>query len=85
MSYEKRELIFEIYDNGGGVSEKNLGKIFEPYFTTYYQSKGKGMGLYIAKNTIDNLIDGEIFAQNKQFKHNNKSFVGLETIIKVNM
>lgn len=85
MSYEQRELIFNIYDNGGGVSEKNLGKIFEPYFTTFYQSKGKGMGLYIAKNTIDNLIDGEIFAQNKQFKHNNKSFVGLETIIKVNM
>jgi signal transduction histidine kinase len=85
MSYENRELIFDIYDNGGGVSEKNLGKIFEPYFTTHYQSKGKGMGLYIAKNTIDNLIGGKIFAQNKQFKHNNNSFVGLETIIKVNM
>jgi len=85
ISYEKRELIFDIYDNGGGVSEKNLSKIFEPYFTTHHQSKGKGMGLYIAKNTIDNLIDGEIFAQNKQFHYKDKSFLGLETIIKVNI
>lgn len=83
--YEKKEIVFDIYDNGGGVSEKNIGKIFEPYFTTHHQSKGKGMGLYIAKNTIDSLINGEIFAQNKSFQYKNRNSVGLETIIKVNI
>jgi len=85
ITFEGRELLFDIYDNGGGVSQKNIGKIFEPYFTTYHQSKGKGLGLYFVRNTIHNLMKGEVFVQNKLFNHNNKDFVGLETIIKVNI
>jgi nitrogen fixation/metabolism regulation signal transduction histidine kinase len=83
ISSQMREVIFDIYDNGGGVSEKNIGKIFDPYFTTYHQSKGKGLGLYFVRNTIHNLMDGEILVQNKSFLHNNKECTGLQTIIKI--
>ncbi|HEY8388349.1 MAG TPA: ATP-binding protein [Parasegetibacter sp.] len=53
----------QIKDNGSGISEENLGKLFEPYFT----SKRNGMGLGLAstlnilrshKATIE--VDSEI-------------------------
>jgi len=53
-----------IEDNGGGVDEANVGRIFEPYFTTKEQGKGTGMGLYIAKTIIERNMDGKISFEN---------------------
>ena len=44
-------------DNGPGVSEDNLGKLFTPNFTT--KSAGTGLGLAICRNIIDK-CEGEI-------------------------
>ncbi|MEJ5167245.1 MAG: ATP-binding protein, partial [Thermoanaerobaculia bacterium] len=41
---KKDELIIEIIDEGPGVEEEFLDKIFEPYFTT--KSTGTGLGLF---------------------------------------
>ena len=41
----------EIKDNGVGIDEKMLSKIFEPYFTT--KTKGTGLGLSIVKRIIE--------------------------------
>jgi signal transduction histidine kinase len=38
------ENLLEITDNGSGISEENMQKLFEPYFT----SKRNGMGLGLA-------------------------------------
>lgn len=46
-----------IDDNGPGVSEENLGKLFTPNFTT--KSAGTGLGLAICRNIIEK-CDGEI-------------------------
>jgi len=35
----------EIMDSGTGISEKNLSKIFEPFFSTKAQGEGTGLGL----------------------------------------
>ena len=43
-------LIFEIKDNGIGISQENKEKIFEPYFTT--KSYGSGLGLMIVYKII---------------------------------
>ncbi len=41
----------KIQDNGHGVSEEVLGRIFEPYVTT--KTKGTGLGLAIVKKIIE--------------------------------
>lgn len=41
----------KVTDTGVGVPEENLGKVFEPLFTT--KAKGIGLGLVIAKASIE--------------------------------
>jgi ABC-type nitrate/sulfonate/bicarbonate transport system substrate-binding protein/signal transduction histidine kinase len=83
INKKRKNIIFTIYDNAGGVSEKNIDKIFEPYFTTYHQSKGKGLGLYFIKNKINISLNGDIYVQNKSFIYENQKYKGLETTIKI--
>ncbi|OLS01852.1 sensor protein ZraS [Tissierella creatinophila DSM 6911] len=57
--YEKEDhIILEIEDTGTGIAEENIGKIFEPKFTTK-GDKGTGLGLIISKNIMEE-NDGEI-------------------------
>jgi PAS domain S-box-containing protein len=47
---ETRYLKISIEDHGTGISQENLQKIFDPYFTT--KQKGSGLGLAIAYSII---------------------------------
>ncbi|CAG1020234.1 two-component system, NtrC family, sensor histidine kinase AtoS [Methylococcales bacterium] len=51
-----------ISDNAGGISEANLQKIFDPYFTT--KPDGIGLGLYISNLTIQQTMNGRIEVKN---------------------
>lgn len=53
----------EIRDNGAGMDEATLEKIFEPYFTT--KERGTGLGLAIVRKIIED-HHGEIRMQSKK-------------------
>ena len=46
--------ILKIRDNGIGIEEKNLGKIYDPFFTTKPTSEAAGVGLYLSREIIQN-------------------------------
>jgi two-component system sensor histidine kinase HydH len=48
---ENGGLVIQISDNGSGIDEKDLPKIFDPYFTT--RPSGTGLGLAIVHNIIE--------------------------------
>lgn len=50
-SDDGRWVRFEVADTGGGISDENLAKIFEPYFST--KETGTGLGLAIVHKIVD--------------------------------
>jgi PAS domain S-box-containing protein len=53
VDHLRAEIIFA--DNGIGIDEANLNKIFEMFYRATEQSDGSGIGLYIVKNAVDKL------------------------------
>ena len=47
----RKGIIIKFEDTGAGISEGNLKKIFNPFFTTY--KEGTGLGLSICQNIIN--------------------------------
>lgn len=59
-----RHIYIQIKDNGGGIPEDTIHKIFEPYFTTKEEGKGTGIGLYMSKMIVENNMGGRLRAVN---------------------
>ncbi len=53
-----------IRDNGGGIPKGIKERIFEPYYTTKFQSAGVGLGLFLAKNIIEERMHGQLLVRN---------------------
>ncbi len=43
---------FSVSDTGTGISEENISKIFDPYFSTKQKDTGSGLGLYVSYGII---------------------------------
>lgn len=58
------ELIVEIEDNGLGIDQPYLERIFDMFYRANPDAKGSGLGLYIVQETIDR-IEGTIEVESK--------------------
>ena len=73
---DKNTLELIIYDNGGGIKEEIITKIFDPYFTTKHQSNGTGLGLSMVDKIIRERYEQTINVHNKHFEYKNKEYTG---------
>lgn len=62
IDHLRAEIIFS--DNGIGISEASLSKIFEMFYRATEQSDGSGIGLYIVKNAVEKL-GGQIYVASR--------------------
>lgn len=61
---DKYHCTISIQDSGGGVPHHIVDKIFDPYFTTKFESQGTGIGLYMAKMIIEKHCFGKLSIYN---------------------
>jgi signal transduction histidine kinase len=80
---KKHHIVIEIKDNALGMKEEVLQRVFEPYFTTKFKSKGIGVGLYMCYEIITKHFSGTIEAQNSNFVYGNHKYCGANFIIKI--
>lgn len=55
VSSDQTKTIFIVKDNGVGIQEQYLPHIFKMFYRASERNYGAGLGLYIAKETIENL------------------------------
>ena len=56
---------FSISDTGSGINPELLERIFDPFFSTKELGKGTGLGLFIAKQIVQQ-HNGRIWAENNE-------------------
>ncbi len=49
----KQNIYIDIQDNGCGINEANINRIFDPFYTTKAIGKGTGLGLHTAQSILD--------------------------------
>lgn len=62
---EKDNFVLKYSDDGCGISDENLKKVFTPFFTTRKNSGGSGLGLNIVYNLVTNKLKGSISVSSK--------------------
>lgn len=63
---ENKVILLHIFNSGTAISEQHLDKIFLPYYSTKEEKGGTGIGLYLAKQIIEDHFHGEITCANQE-------------------
>lgn len=78
---KNKRCVIEVNDNGGGVDETIVSKIFDPYFTTKHKSQGTGIGLYMSHQIVVEHMKGSIYAKNIEFIKDKNNYKGCSLVI----
>jgi signal transduction histidine kinase len=60
------KVLISVSDNGNGIPQKVLDKIFQPFFTTKPAGQGTGLGLSLSYDIITKGHGGEIKVETKE-------------------
>jgi signal transduction histidine kinase len=71
------------HDNGGGISDDIIDKIYDPYFTTKHKAQGTGVGLYMVQQIIENKFNGQVIVSNASLVHKGTQYKGAKFILKI--
>jgi len=66
VSKNRRMIIIKTCDNGGGISNDVIEKIFYPYFSTKVSSSTTGISLYMSKRIIEDQMAGKLSVSNEE-------------------
>ena len=62
---EKEKIIIIVIDNGNGMTNEILDKVFQPFFTTKPTGKGTGLGLSMSYDIVTKGHNGELKVETK--------------------
>ncbi len=78
-------IVIRISDNAGGIPDEIAVKIYEPYFTTKHKAQGTGIGLFMSKRIVEQLFDGTLSNENREFEVANEKYFGVSFNIKLKL
>jgi C4-dicarboxylate-specific signal transduction histidine kinase len=81
LTEKNKRVVLEIEDFGEGISDENMQKIFNPFFTTKDFARGNGIGLSSSKNIIEKDFAGTI-AVTSQLNHGTEFVINFPINIK---
>ena len=61
-----RSVKIKVTDNGNGIPQKVLDKIFQPFFTTKPTGQGTGLGLSLSYDIVTKGHGGELKVETKE-------------------
>ena len=76
-------LIFEFIDDGKGMTQETINKIFEPFYTTNRANGGSGLGMNVVFNIVRQKMHGTISVESDLDK-GTKFIINVPIDIKVN-
>ncbi|NQY93825.1 MAG: GHKL domain-containing protein, partial [Campylobacteraceae bacterium] len=75
IKVDEENVLIEITDSAGGISNSIIDKIFDSHFTTKNES-GTGIGLYMSKKIIEQNMQGKLEVENTIYEYMEESFSG---------
>ncbi|WNO10026.1 ATP-binding protein [Teredinibacter sp. KSP-S5-2] len=63
------KVFIDFKDDGIGIEEKNIGKVFDPFFTTTLGQGNNGLGLHIIHNIVTGPLGGSIIIESEPGVH----------------